>query len=805
MAKGAFIGVPTIIPASTPLGNKAVGDIVKLNVGGVAVDFIVVQQGNPNATLYDASCDGTWLLMKDVYVVKAWDSTDNDYANSDAHAYLNGDFLGLFDSNIQSVIKQVKIPYRAGAGGDNTVTSGANGLSAKAFLLSSAETNFNLGTNQPNEGVTLSYFVGCANGADSKRIAYYNGAKYGWWFRSPYRGNNNQAIYVYYDNGSYNLANVSTANGIGLRPALILPTTLGVEEDGTVLSTPASSGDETPVEVAREVKQMFVGVEKKVGSLKYLDYIESSGTQYIDTGVNPNQDTRVVISAKFNTQPNTDSAIFGIRNSNTMQFWCYWRNSDAKYAFRFGSSSTNNLVAATSTEQNTIDANKNVLTIGANSATAAAATFTATYSMYLFAVNNAGSMQYPASVKIYSCQIYDNGALVRDFVPCENESGEVGMYDKLNNVFYANDGTGVFTAGSVVEEIGGTITSIARKVKKAWIGVNGIARLFFGGGELSYYGTATALSVARTWLSASSVGDYALFAGGYSGSYLNTVDAYNKTLTRSTATNLYNKRGCIAATSIGDYALFAGGGYDMVTTAVDTYNKSLTHSSAPSLSNEREYAAATSVGDYALIAGGSSGSKIRDTVETYNKSLTHSSATALSQGRYEFAATTVGNYALFGGGMISGNYSKVVDAYNASLTRTVPTAFSKTKRSPAVTTIGNYALFAGGFNNTTPQDVVEAYDKSLVKSMATVLSVGRYEFAATTLGDYAIFAGGCGDDFVYDTVDVYDKSLTRTIFDGLSTSRYYLVAMTIGDYALFGGGQTNNKTYSNVVDVYTVS
>ena len=480
MAKGAFIGVPTIIPASTPLGNKAVGDIVKLNVGGVAVDFIVVQQGNPNATLYDASCDGTWLLMKDVYVVKAWDSTDNDYANSDAHAYLNGDFLGLFDSNIQSVIKQVKIPYRAGAGGDNTVTSGANGLSAKAFLLSSAETNFNLGTNQPNEGVTLSYFVGCANGADSKRIAYYNGAKYGWWFRSPYRGNNNQAIYVYYDNGSYNLANVSTANGIGLRPALILPTTLGVEEDGTVLSTPASSGDETPVEVAREVKQMFVGVEKKVGSLKYLDYIESSGTQYIDTGVNPNQDTRVVISAKFNTQPNTDSAIFGIRNSNTMQFWCYWRNSDAKYAFRFGSSSTNNLVAATSTEQNTIDANKNVLTIGANSATAAAATFTATYSMYLFAVNNAGSMQYPASVKIYSCQIYDNGALVRDFVPCENESGEVGMYDKLNNVFYANDGTGVFTAGSVVEEIGGTITSIARKVKKAWIGVNGVARLFFG-------------------------------------------------------------------------------------------------------------------------------------------------------------------------------------------------------------------------------------------------------------------------------------------------------------------------------------
>ena len=233
---------------------------------------------------------------------------------------------------------------------------------------------------------------------------------------------------------------------------------------------------------ARKVKQMFVGVEKEIGGLKYLDYIESSGTQYINTGFNPNQNTRVVISAKFDTQPNTDSGIFGIRSANTMQFWCYWRNSEAKYSFRFGSSSTNNLVAATSTEQNTIDVNKNVITIGTNSATATAATFTATYPMYLFAVNNAGTMQYPASVKIYSCQIYDNGVIVRDFVPCENENGEIGMYDRVNDLFYQNAGSGTFIAGSVVEVIDGTIVSVARKVKKAWIGVNGIARLFYSGG-----------------------------------------------------------------------------------------------------------------------------------------------------------------------------------------------------------------------------------------------------------------------------------------------------------------------------------
>jgi len=555
---------------------------------------------------------------------------------------------------------------------------------------------------------------------------------------------------------------------------------------------------------ARKIKKMWVGVAKKVGSLKYLDYIESSGTQYIDTGFIPNQDTRVVISAKFNTQPNSDAAIFGIRNSNTMQFWCYWRNSEAKYAFRFGSSSTNNLVAATSTEQNTIDANKNVLTIGANSATAAAATFTATYSMYLFAVNNAGSMQYPASVKIYSCQIYNNETLVRDFVPCENESGEVGMYDKLNNVFYANAGTGVFTAGSVVEEIGGTITSIARKVKKAWIGVNGIARLFFGGGELSYYGTATALSVARYDLAATTIGNYALFGGGRTSSAVGTVNAYTKSLTHSTPTALSAGRYQLAATTIGDYALFGGGYKSGALANVDAYNKSLTRSTATTLNTARHNLAATTIGDYALFGGGYNSGALAN-VDAYNKSLTRSTPTVLSSVRERLAATTIGDYALFGGGMTGGNYSSAVDAYDTSLTKTTPTALSKTRRSPAATSIGDYALFAGGFNNTTPLSVVNAYNKSLTRSTPTALSAGRYQLAATTIGDYALFAGGMDDNFLRNTVDAYDTSLTRTIPTTLNTDRANLAATTIGDYALFGGGNTTDSTRFAVVDVYQVS
>ena len=70
--------------------------------------------------------------MKTCYPKMKWDSTNNDYGNSDIHAYLNNEFFSLFDTNIQSAIKQVKIPYF----NSSEVKNGANGLSTKVFLLS---------------------------------------------------------------------------------------------------------------------------------------------------------------------------------------------------------------------------------------------------------------------------------------------------------------------------------------------------------------------------------------------------------------------------------------------------------------------------------------------------------------------------------------------------------------------------------------------------------------------------------------------------------------------------------------------
>lgn len=225
--------------AYVTLSSKAIGSTIKLKVNGSARNFIVVHQGKPSS-VYDDSCNGTWLLMQDIYENRAWHSSNtNDYANSAIHSYLNSTFLNLFESNIKNAIKQVKLPYRKGSGTSTTVTSGSNGLSAKIFLLSATETSFDFSYMPSGEGAELAYFKGCAdNSSDSKRVAYLNGSAAGWWLRSPYCVGSSLALYVG-SNGGWGYGGCSNSGGI--RPALILPSTLLVSDDGTVSTNTAPS------------------------------------------------------------------------------------------------------------------------------------------------------------------------------------------------------------------------------------------------------------------------------------------------------------------------------------------------------------------------------------------------------------------------------------------------------------------------------------------------------------------------------------------------------------------------------------
>ena len=146
--------------ANVLLSTKAVGSTVKLKVNGTAKEFIVVHQGKPSS-LYDNSCNGTWLLMKDIYENRQWHNSNvNNLENSTIHSYLNGTFLNLFESNIRDAIKQVKLPYRKNGGSGGSDQSGANGLLCKIFLLSGYEIGFTTSDNPyfPVDGAKLSYF-----------------------------------------------------------------------------------------------------------------------------------------------------------------------------------------------------------------------------------------------------------------------------------------------------------------------------------------------------------------------------------------------------------------------------------------------------------------------------------------------------------------------------------------------------------------------------------------------------------------------------------------------------------------------
>ena len=224
--------------ANVRLGAKAVGSIVKIKVNGASKDFIVVQQGNPNTSTYDSSCAGTWLLMKDIYTTSTF-GNNNSYKDSSIHTYLNGTFYNLIDSNIRAAIKQVKIPYQNGTGSGGSLATGSNGLSTKVFLLSGYEVGWTTSDNGyfPKDGVRLAYFGNSSSG-NSKRIAYNGSSAARWWLRSPYTGNDNGV----WDVGTGGSNDVSwCSNSCGVRPALILPSTLFVSNDGTVSTNTAPS------------------------------------------------------------------------------------------------------------------------------------------------------------------------------------------------------------------------------------------------------------------------------------------------------------------------------------------------------------------------------------------------------------------------------------------------------------------------------------------------------------------------------------------------------------------------------------
>lgn len=177
-----------------------------------------------------------------------------------------------------------------------------------------------------------------------------------------------------------------------------------------------------------------------------LSSIQSDGNQYIDTGFKPNNNTRVVIDV----EPLSASVcgFFGVRSasSGSTDAYIVWLVSETSARSDYGSGQLQQTVSSILTRL-TIDKNKSSCNFNGMPFENGAAEFTCTNNLLLLTVNTGGTADTrKLSAKLYSCKIYDNDLLIRDFIPVKNDQDQVGLYDLVNEQFYANAGTGAFGA-----------------------------------------------------------------------------------------------------------------------------------------------------------------------------------------------------------------------------------------------------------------------------------------------------------------------------------------------------------------------
>ena len=216
--------------ANVLLSTKNVGDTIKIKENGSPVSFTIVHKGSPDTSKYVGFDNGVVVLRTDIHSKGVYDSSNNDYANSDLHAWGNGTYLNSIDEDVRNQIMQVKIPYRKGTSG-SSVSAGANGLSCKVFFLSTKEVD-STESYSPNEGAVFSYFKG---GGNSKRIARYNGQPDHWWLRSPNSYYDYVACLVF-PSGDVSSGSSNVYSSYGRRPAFVLPSSLYVSDDGSVIT-----------------------------------------------------------------------------------------------------------------------------------------------------------------------------------------------------------------------------------------------------------------------------------------------------------------------------------------------------------------------------------------------------------------------------------------------------------------------------------------------------------------------------------------------------------------------------------------
>ena len=181
-----------------------------------------------------------------------------------------------------------------------------------------------------------------------------------------------------------------------------------------------------------------------------VQYIQNTSRSYIDTGFKPNQDTRIVCKMQCvtSTQYGRYIGCGGYSNINAIQFdyESYYNGTlHISWGTNAGWSTYSNCVGDYEIHEYDWDKNYFYRDKGETNQFSASTTYAAfqctdNLGIFTFIQNGSPSAQYSTEYlfgKMYSFQIYDNGTLIRDLVPCKRDSDNlVGAYDIVNNVFY---------------------------------------------------------------------------------------------------------------------------------------------------------------------------------------------------------------------------------------------------------------------------------------------------------------------------------------------------------------------------------
>jgi hypothetical protein len=438
---------------------------------------------------------------------------------------------------------------------------------------------------------------------------------------------------------------------------------------------------------ARRIKKGYVGVTK---TYTPVEYIESSGTQWINTEVLA---YNTEMSMKFQ-YTNLSAVTYVSGSSDGTNRFGLIANRPANNDICYGDKSNNYYTLGTAdTNEHTVvynNSSNQIVYDNVAKGTLPSLTAQVTRPLGLFALSGTNGVANLAHARIMYCRIADKSTntLVRDFIPVVDQDNVACLYDLVEGKAYYNKGTGTFIAGSATGQ-----SAIVKQV----------ACLCFQG------------------------------KGG--------IPTYNATITGGTTQKYWS-----AIVGTKDYMLEIGGGETGGSTPVKTakaYSASGVATNAPDLPTQAWWSAAVKFDGLAIVAGGKSansgGSRTNQCI-AYSNNLTRQSLTSLSTSVFSPAAAATASHFFIAGGSDYNYWQTGINAYDSSLVKSTPASMSTERAAGNLASVGNYIVCCGGFQYVGAENF---YDNSNVKTTLTGSYGKNVQFPlGLSTNSYAVFFGG---------------------------------------------------------------